>query len=219
MRSDLPPWLRPHLEEARTRLLAHGLALPRGLTLVVHEEPGEFRAATGQTEPALRAWTTFDRVHLVHPRHWGDDSPATRTARLTHELCHAALLHHFVDMDAAVAARIPRFFTEGACSVVAGQERLPLALVLAASNGALPLTIETFTRDPELAYGAAHALALELERAHGSRVFASVMEAAARDGAAGCVERALLTLTDAYDIPALWQRAVDSAVDSAPSSP
>lgn len=218
-RSDLPPWLRPHLEEAHARLLDRGLALPRGLTVVVHEEPGEFRTATGQGELALRAWTTFERVHLLHPRHWGDDSPATRTARLTHELCHAALLHHFVDMDAAVAARIPRFFTEGACSVVAGQERLALVLVIAASRGALPLTIDAFARDPELAYGASHALALELERAHGPRVFATVMEAAATDGAAGCVERALLKLTGARDVPALWQRVVDSAVDSVPSPP
>lgn len=209
--AELPPWLLPHLEDARAKLAAHGLALPPAVKLVVHDETRSFVAATGQSQPALRAWTGFGRVDLLHPRLWGDDSPATRSARLTHELCHAALLGFFVDENAAATARIPRFFSEGACSVVAGQQRNPVAEVVAGAAGALPLTIDTFERDPDLAYGASHALAELLVQTHGPRVFARVMELAVRDGSAGCVERALLQLTDARDIPALWQRVVDSA--------
>lgn len=200
-----------HVERAQLRLRQHGLALrPRTLSIVVHDEVEAFRAATGQNEPALRAWTTFERMHLLHPRHWGDDSEATRTQRITHELCHAALLHHFADEAAARAARIPRFFTEGACSVVADQERLPPDEVVTRATGELPLTIDAFARDPEGAYAASTAVARLLVEEHGPLVFTRILSAAAQDGAAGCVERALLKRSGDRDVPALWQRVVDT---------
>lgn len=207
-------WTMVHVERAQRALRAYGLALrPRTTSIAVHETTASFVAATGQEQAALRAWTTWGTVHLLHPRLWGDDGDAVRTQRLTHELCHAALLHSFADEPTAIAARVPRFFTEGACSVVAGQARVSPVEVIARAAGALPLTVDWFARDPDAAYGAAHALATLLERDYGPRAFATVMEAAARDGRAGCVERALLALTGAPSVPALWQRVVDSTVD------
>lgn len=205
-------WTLPHVERARQALQAHGLALTaRTTSMVVHETRASFVAATGQREPALRAWATWDQVHLLHPRLWGDDSEAMRTERLTHELCHVALLHRFADEAAARAARVPRFVTEGACSVVAGQRRLPLSLALARAAGALPLTIDVFARDPDAAYAASHALAAWLVERHGPLVFAELFSAAAKDGGEGCVERALLALTRAPDVATLWRRVVDTA--------
>lgn len=208
-------WTRVHVERAQRSLRAHGLALRPGTTsIAIHQTTASFVAATGAEQPALRAWTSWGAVHLLHPRLWGDDSDVVRTQRLTHELCHAALLHAFTDEQTAIAARVPRFFTEGACSIVAGQERLSTADVIAGAAGALPLTADWFVRDPDVAYGAARALAAMLERDHGPRVFAAVMESAARDGRAGCVERALLTVAGAVDVPSLWRRVVDSAAPS-----
>ncbi len=213
-------WTAPHVERAREQLRAFDLELPAGATrLVVHDTTASFVAATGHDEPALRAWTTWSAVHLMHPRRWGDDSEATRTERITHELCHAAVLHAFADQAAAVAARVPRFFAEGACSVVAGQARLPLGAVVARAAGALPLTVAWFTDDPDVAYGASHALAALVVRDHGTGAFARILEDAARDGRPGCVERALLALTGAPDVVALWRRAVDRSVDSAVPAP
>lgn len=206
-----PTWTAAHVERAQPRLREHGLSLrPRTLSIVVHDDIDAFRADTGQSEPALRAWTTFHRMHLLHPRHWGDDSETTRTQRITHELCHAALLHHFADEAAARAARVPRFFTEGVCTVVAGQERLPLAEIVARAPDELPLTIDAFERDPEVAYAASTALARLLVEEHGPLVFTRVLSAAAREGGPGCVERALLEVSGDRDVPALWQRVVDT---------
>lgn len=200
------------MERAQRALQQHGLSLrARATSMVVYDDVASFAAATGQTEPALRAWTTWTTVHLLHPRLWGDDSDQTRTERITHELCHAALLHRFHDEQAARAARVPRFFTEGACSVIAAQRRLPLADVLARAHDGLPLTVDAFEQDPDMAYGAAHALAALLVEQHGPLVFATVMTTAAKDGTAGCVERALLALTGATDVARLWQGVVDSA--------
>ncbi|MCC7071056.1 MAG: hypothetical protein IT383_07030 [Deltaproteobacteria bacterium] len=210
--SSETPWISAHLERAQQSLGAFGLVLgPGATTVVVHDTTASFVAATGHDEPALRAWTTWSTVHLLHPRLWGDDSDAVRTKRLTHELCHAALLHAFADEQAARTAELPRFFTEGACSVVAGQARVSLDKVLARADDDLPLTIDWFVKDPDVAYGAAHALATALVHEHGPGVFAQVMASAARDGRAGCVERAALTLAGAPDVPAWWRRVVDSA--------
>lgn len=204
-------WTEVHTARGQAALRAYGLALrPNATRIVVHDTTASFVAATGHDEPALRAWTTWSTVHLLHPRRWNEDSDVARAQRITHELCHAALLHAFADERSAIAARVPRFFTEGACSVIAMQRRLPLTDVITGAQGALPLTIEWFTDDPDVAYGASHALALWLVRQHGPGVFAQVVAVAAQDGRAGCVERALLTLTAAPDVPALWQRMVDS---------
>jgi hypothetical protein len=202
-------WATPYVAQARATLATYELPLPPEVPLLVYADRASFARATGHDEPALDAWTAFDGVRLVDPRRWGDDSEATRAARLTHELCHVAMLRFFADEAAVRAARIPRFFTEGACSVIADQARLSPTEVVLRSGARLPLTAERFVTDPDVAYGAAHALAKELVHDYGPSVFSWILAEAAKDGSAGCVERALLSLTGAKDVPALWGRVVD----------
>jgi hypothetical protein len=196
---------------ALASLLAWGLVLRVDTTVIVHADDASFRAATGQREPDLRAWTTFRTVELAPLSSWSDASPTGVRERLTHELCHAALYQRFRDDDGARAARIPRFFEEGACSVVAdqGARRIRLEDTVALAPP-MPLTVDVFEGDPQLAYSASHHLMALVAEKHGDHVFARILDEAVKDGAPGCVERALEKVTGA-DVRALWQMVIDSA--------
>jgi hypothetical protein len=132
---------------AAPRLAAADLAWPRGARVHLHHDVHAFVQATGQTTPTLRAWTAGDAVHLLPRDTWR--APDDATARLAHELCHVALTRR------AGGRPLPRFGSEGVCSVVAGQEsaRMPLDAVRAAVADRAALD---FDGDSAFAYGFAH---------------------------------------------------------------
>ena len=211
--------VRRDLPAALAILDCYGLAITRAV-VVTHGTLEAFIRATHQAEYTLRAWTTFDRVDLAPLSSWNKRSDDNVSARLAHELCHAAVYQAFGSQERAKSARVARFFFEGACSVVAGQgdERLPLVDVvtrarldpIAASH---PFDAALFHDNPALAYAIAHhAMAWVVAHADtdAPHVFARVIRAAADDGAPGCVERALAKETG-LDVDALWRAVVDSA--------
>ncbi len=203
------------LPAALRRLRAHGFdvdALARHTRVEVHPTLEGFIAVTGQDVPELRAWTTYDVVHLAPLQAWRHHDDAHVVTRLTHELCHAALYQAFGSAARARDARIPVAFAEGACSVVAGQggERAPLEVVLrhAPANA---LDRAFFSIDPAIAYAAAHhAMAWVQARAPSSpSLFADIIRRAAKAGGPGCVARAFAAATG-IDLAGLWPVFVDS---------
>lgn len=134
---------------AAARLAAAELAWPRGARVHLHHDVHAFVLATGQTTPTLRAWSVGDAVHLLPRDTWlrPDDAPA----RLAHELCHVALTRR------AGGRPLPRFGSEGVCSVVAGQAsaRMPLDDVRAAVVDRSDAVLD-FDGDSAFAYGFAH---------------------------------------------------------------
>jgi hypothetical protein len=184
-------------QEARTALRAFDLEPARPTLIDEAPTRAAFEERTGVSDPIVKAWTTFDVVTLAPLATWADRSRPAIVARLTHELCHAAIEQRFETLERARAARIPRFFEEGVCSVVAAQDeaRAPLE-TLRGTPMSDALAAQAFRDDPARAYAAAHHLM-----------------AAARAGAPGCVERAL----DAelgQPASALWDAAVARAGDS-----
>lgn len=200
---------------AEARLAARGLALHVATTITLHTDPRSFMEASGQGDPELRAWTTYDEIHLMPLSSWTHVDAKSIEERLAHELCHAALYQNFASGERARAARIPRFFDEGACSVVAGQgaRRLSAHQVVALAPR-MPLDIATFRDDPELAYAAAHHAMALLDARYGPMFFSTLIRDAARDGSAGCVERALERVL-ATGVEGLWQLLVDSVGEAA----
>jgi hypothetical protein len=102
------PWVLAALPAARDRLRDFGLELRLTTTITVHANVDSFIAATGQTDGNLRAWTTFHEVHLLDRWTWHNTDDTHTRARITHELCHAALYQALgADEAAARAARPP----------------------------------------------------------------------------------------------------------------
>jgi hypothetical protein len=183
-------------------LEARGLRLRTPPRIIVHGDGAAFRLATGQTDRSLRAWSTWNSVQLMPLSTWTrPDAPGIRE-RVTHELCHVALYHGFGDEARARAVRIPRFFEEGVCSVIAQQPRPDLMV-----SGSMPLESSAFVTDPQAAYAAAHRVIEFLDRKLEPRWLNDVLERAAADGTPAAVERALLEVTG-YDSVSLWKAVV-----------
>jgi hypothetical protein len=147
--------LRSAFPRAAARIVAAGLRWRLPLRIVVHDDVDGFVKATGQTTPTLRAWTTWDTVHLLPRDTWRSADVDATASRLAHELCHAALLQRADDVAAARARPVPRFVAEGLCSVAAQQEhaRLSLAALRAAiADGARV----DFEGAPAFSYAYAH---------------------------------------------------------------
>jgi hypothetical protein len=205
------PRVSAQLPAAVAAVAAQEVAPPLPTRVVVLGELADLAAVAGK-DPAspeaqqLRAWTVFDAVHLAPLATWRDSTDDAVLARLTHELCHAGVEQRFGSAERARAARIPRFFEEGACSVVAAQgpARLSLDEVRArAAHDTPPLDPDSFTRDPQLAYAAAHHLMHALVE-HDPHAFRRILDRAVDDGAAGCVERAIEAET-ARSVADLWR--------------
>ena len=150
-------------EGAVRRLQRFSLRLSSRTRVIIHSDISDFVRATGQTIPSLRAWTTYDEVHLLPPDTWRQHGPLHAEERLAHELCHAAVYQQLGTKAHARSLRLPRFVFEGICSVVAGQEarRAPLALIrqrLVEHSVEDLLGNDAFADDGAIAYGAAHHL-------------------------------------------------------------
>jgi len=141
--------------QACDRVSRRGLQISAEVDVVVHASADAFVAETGQLHETVRAWSRYNRVDLLTLASWqrrdGDDV----VARLAHELCHQAIWQRCGSEDAARAAKMPRAWVEGLCSVVAGQgaERMPKDAVVAdvASGRAVD-----FDDDSTFAYAVAH---------------------------------------------------------------
>jgi hypothetical protein len=191
------------LPAAAKRLGAHGLALPATtapLHVVVHDDVAGFVRATGQTTATLRAWTTWDTVHLLPRDTWQRSDDDAVVARLTHEACHAALAQRHQDVDDARSHRPPRFVSEGVCSVVAEQaeSRLGPDEVVARLEGGARVD---FDENPTFSYAFAHHVFARLARCRGDEALFDVVD---RTSAGERVEAVLGAA------PSAWlQRCVD----------
>ncbi len=172
------------LPQALAHLEAFQLALRVPSTITVHDDVHAFVTATGRTTPTLRAWSTFDAIHLLPRDTWNDPSSSSTERRLAHELCHLALWQRS-GVDRARA--IPRFVTEGACSVVAdqGSQRLPIEATRAREHEAGALD---FDDDSAFSYAYAHHVFAAVARCRGPAGVVAVVDATA---AGATVEQAL----------------------------
>jgi hypothetical protein len=177
---------------AAARLQRAGLRWQVPVDVVVHANVRAFVAATGQTTPTLRAWTTWSTVHLLPRWTWRLDDDDATVARLTHELCHAALHQRHPDATTAERRRAPRFVTEGVCSVVAGQSRERAARDDVRRAVARGDRVD-FDDDPAFAYAYAHHVFAAVE-ACGVIALVDVVD---RTGAGARVE-------DVLGPPAAW---------------
>jgi hypothetical protein len=168
------------LPMAAARLAVFGLVWRVPIHVLVHDGVRGFVRATGQTTPSLRAWTTWDAIHLMPRSTWNDADEHATLARVTHELCHASLFHRRREERDARAHHAPRFVTEGVCSVVAnqGSDRLPLADVLRRRDEDVD-----FEADAVFAYGYAHHVFARVAACRGPTALAAVVDATA-DGVA-----------------------------------
>jgi hypothetical protein len=169
------------LPAASARLQAFDLQLKQETAIVVDVDVYAFVRATGQTNPALRAWSTDKTVHLLPPSTWRDSSPLAAEKKLAHELCHVAL------WQAHPQARIPRFVVEGLCSVVADQEssRQPRASVIELLREGREVD---FDDDTAFSYGLAHHTFAAVFRCRGNAGLHEIVDVVA---AGGTVEAAL----------------------------
>lgn len=193
---------------ARARLVDLGLGPVFETRIRVAPSMQAFHAITGTRDPLLRAWTAYDVIHLAPLGSWTDASDLQLERRLTHEFCHAALHQRFGTPRQAQAARIPRFFEEGVCSVLADQGSARLALDEICSSADPPLTARDFDSDATRAYAAAHHVMARIRDEAGADVFIRVLNVAVADGAPGCVERALVQMTG-RDVVAWWARTCE----------
>lgn len=207
--------IRRSLAPALALLEARGLSLAQPPMIVVHQDSAAFLAATGQVDPSLRAWTTWRTVNLMPLDSWSKHDDVGVRQRIAHELCHVALYQSFGSEARAKAARIPRFFEEGVCSVVAQQQRPDLATIAFVAPP-MPFEVGFFVADPEVAYAAAHHAVAFLDRKLEPRWLQDVLLEAQKDGGAGCIERALLAVTG-YDPASLWRAVVDSVAAARPT--
>jgi hypothetical protein len=196
------------LVPASALLAARGLVIQHTPRIVVHANAASFVEATGQSDGATRAWTTWRTVHLMPLETWSKHDDDGVRERIAHELCHVALYQRFGTEERAKAASIPRFFEEGLCSVTAQQER-PDLVTIAYVAPPMPFDVGMFRADPELAYAAAHHAIAFLDRKLEPMWLDDVLDKASKDGTAGCVERALLTVTG-YDPVSLWRAVLES---------
>ncbi len=146
--------------------------------MIVHDDVAGFVRATGRTTPSLRAWTTWQTVHLMPRATWQRGDEEAVVARLAHELCHAALVQRRDDFADALAHRGPRFVGEGVCSVVAeqGRERMPLATVRARIDDGARVD---FDDDPTFSYALAHHVFASFVACRGNAALLDVVDRSA----------------------------------------
>ena len=147
-------------------LLRWHLQPGRPVHITIHATVDSFVAATGQSTDTLRAWTAWDRVHLLTLSSWQDQRRSAVIRRLTHEMCHLGLLQRLGDERRAREARIPRAVGEGVCSVVADQasERMGIDEVSAALADGRSMD---FVDDSPFAYAVAHHVMAAIARCRG----------------------------------------------------
>jgi hypothetical protein len=133
---------------------ARGLVMREPLKIVVHDDVDAFVRATGQTVPTLRAWAGRNRIDFLAPWMWMHTDV---NARVTHEVCHAALYQQMTD---AAARAIPRSVEEGLCSVLAGQANVRATWSSIIDDAPIfdVFADDAFVSSPTVAYGAAHEL-------------------------------------------------------------
>ncbi len=199
-------WIPKMLPTARQAVEAAGFRFRARVAVVAYREVREFVEATGKTNARLRAWSTWDQIHLLDRSFWRDGSDRAAKARLTHELVHVGMFQTFRTPVAAKEARLPFFFVEGAASVIAQQEfaRMPLSLVKA-QNASLPLGSAA---GPE-AYAAAHHAGAHLAKTHSLSIFFKLTKRAADIGGPQAFTQALEELT-ALSPQQLWQATLDA---------
>ncbi len=161
---------------AMERVRAAGLQWRVGLLVVVHESVSSFVRSTGQTTSSLRAWSTWDTIHLLNLATWAHADDDAVVARLAHELCHLALFQRFPDAETARLHPIPRFVAEGVCSVVAdqGAERLSLEHTRARVDEDVD-----FESNPALSYAYAHHVFAQVLMCRGLPAMLRVVDQAA----------------------------------------
>ncbi len=182
------------LADANARLARFDLRLLRPSRVLVHDDVHDFVMATKQTTPSLRAWSTFQTIHLLPPSTWTD--PSSTSSRLAHELCHLSVWQRVGESNAKA---IPRFVTEGVCSVVAdqGAARMPRQQVKDASDAGAAVN---FDDDAAYAYGYAHAVVAAFVACGG--VVSALVDATAAgvavEDALGAAPRAFLDVDVAH---------------------
>ena len=164
----------------------------RPVHVTIHGTVDSFVTATGQSTDTLRAWTTWDHVHLLTLSSWQDHRRSAVTRRLAHELCHLGLLQRLGDERQAREARIPRAVGEGVCSVVADQasDRMGKDEVSAALAEGRSMD---FVDDSSFAYAVAHHVMAAIAHCRGDESLLRLFD----DVAAGA------TVTDALGRPPL----------------
>ena len=175
-------WVHVALPAALLQLARFDLSLRSDVHVTVHLDASALHRATGRSEPWLRAYTRAATVDVVDPALWRARTWPLPLERLTHELCHAAVLQRFASDEALRAARLPPWLSEGAASVVAcqGLRRMPIDVVTARAAGSNPLDPSWLERDHEVAYAAAHwAVALLVART-GPQIIVDLVDASRR---------------------------------------
>ncbi len=152
------------LPTARSRLRTADLLWRHEVTVTIHGSVHSFIKATGQTVPTLRAWSTWRAVQLLTIDSWQRDDDDEVGRRLTHELCHIGLWNRAGSIDRA--RRLPRFISEGVCSVVADQVEQRIAAADVAADLDTGRSID-FDDDSAFAYAVAHHVIAGLARCHG----------------------------------------------------
>jgi hypothetical protein len=156
-------------------LLRWHLQPRRPVHVTIHDTVDSFVAATGQSTDTLRAWTTWDHVHLLTLSSWQDQRRSAVMRRLTHEMCHLGLLHRLGDERRAREARIPRAVGEGVCSVVADQasERMGIDEVTASLADGRSMD---FVDDSPFAYAVAHHVMAAIARCRGDETLLQLFD-------------------------------------------
>jgi hypothetical protein len=127
---------------------------------------------------------------------------------LTHELCHAALEQAF---GAPIHPRVPRWFGEGVCTVLAGQgdDRMALADVVTAGRDAEVLDDAAFAgADLQRGYGASYALMRAVDEQLGTDAFALMLARAVASASSEPFARAFTDVVG-IDRDSAWRRVVD----------
>jgi hypothetical protein len=161
-----PGWVRTSVPAAMARLRAAGLDIQQATTIEVHADVDSFVKRTGVTNANLRAWSTAQRIDLIDRWAWRNADDEHTIARLTHELCHAAVYQrlHALQVKADVPdSTPPRTLQEGLCSWVArqGPDRMPWPDVVAWHREHSNVDVfadAAFDQHTDVAYGAAHHL-------------------------------------------------------------
>lgn len=166
--------VRRLLPSALLRLQRYGLVWQHPVTIDVHSEPSTFIRATGQTVPTLRAWSTWQRVDLLATDTWSRATDVDVEQRLTHELCHLGSWHRAT--TEARARMLPRFVSEGVCSVVADQQRLRLDAATVHNDLDNGRAID-FTNDSPFAYAVAHHVVAGLVVCRGASAVTTLLDA------------------------------------------
>lgn len=207
---SLPPdedaWVQQGWRPALARLAPYGLTLHHRVELRLYRDQAAFAAATGRSEPWLRAFASYSVIHLVPTHLWRDRSQDVAERRLAHELAHVASFHALGAEPQARRVRLPLWFREGCASVIAGQgpSRMPLDRVIHVAAGRNPLHDVTSWRDHHaVLYGAAHHAVAQLVTLFGAGVIVRLLRHAAQDGEPQALERAL-RLECELDEDGLW---------------